>query len=63
MNRNFPMTLTFAGAMILLAASARMGWMDRGAVETLLLVLPIIAITRLARCRSSCGCTATDGRA
>ncbi|WP_305097781.1 hypothetical protein [Croceibacterium aestuarii] len=39
--------LGWAGAMLLVAAGARFGFMDRDAALTLLLVLPILAIASL----------------
>ena len=55
-----PFALSIAAAMILLAFSARMGWTDRNAVQTILLVLPIIAATRLLRGNGSCICAETQ---
>ncbi len=39
--------LGWAGAMLLVAAGARFGFMDRDAALTLLLVLPILAVASL----------------
>ena len=39
----------WALAMVLLAIGARFGWADRQAVQTLLLIMPILAVTGMLR--------------
>ena len=48
MTRFFPYAY-WAAAMIVLAVLARLGWADRDAVLTLLLVMPILAVITLQR--------------
>lgn len=55
MSKFFP-AACWALAMIVLAVLARIGWADRDAVATLLLVMPILAVVTMARgqqCRSA----------
>ena len=45
--RHYLPALYWAFAMIVLAIGARMGWADRDAVGTLMLVMPILAFTTI----------------
>jgi hypothetical protein len=48
MNRFYP-AACWALAMVLLATGARLGWVERDAALTLLLVMPLLAFTTLRR--------------
>jgi hypothetical protein len=58
MNRYFS-AVCWAIAMLVLAAGARLGWVDRDAAMTLLLVMPMLAFITLQR---RGGCCALSGR-
>jgi hypothetical protein len=48
MNRFYP-AACWALSMVLLATGARLGWVERDAALTLLLVMPLLAFTTLRR--------------
>lgn len=52
--------LYWALAMVALACGARLGWVDRDAAITLLLVLPLLAVIGLRR-GNCCAMTARNG--
>ena len=53
--KQFVPALGWALAMIVMAVGARLGWVERDAALTLLLVMPILAFTTMRRG----GCCAT----
>ena len=53
--RKFAPAACWAMMIILLALLARLGWADRNAVTTLLMVMPLLAFVAIQR--STCGTT------
>ena len=47
--KQYFMPLYWAAAMIVMAVGARLGWVDRDAAMTLLLVMPVLAVVTMQR--------------
>ena len=47
--KQYCMPLCWAAAMIVMAVGARLGWVDRDAAMTLLLVMPVLAVVTTQR--------------
>ena len=47
--KQYCMSLCWAAAMIVMAVGARLGWVDRDAAMTLLLVMPVLAVVTMQR--------------
>ena len=47
--RQYFMPLYWAAAMIVMAVGARLGWVDRDAAMTLLMVMPVLAVVTMQR--------------
>ena len=47
--KQYCMPLCWAAAMIVMAVGARLGWVDRDAAMTLLLVMPVLAVVTMQR--------------
>ena len=53
--RQFLPAIGWAFAMVVLACGARLGWIERDAALTLLLVIPLLAVTSMRRGGLCCG--------
>ena len=58
--KQYCMPLCWAAAMIVMALGARLGWVERDAAMTLLLVMPVLAFVTMQRGGS---CAARTGNA